>query len=487
MAPVLSRLELLPDELLLQVARQLEDGDLATCSRVSRKVRSIAQDILYRDIELEGHCFMSGAGKVALFLRTLIERPDLAQKVDTLQFLTSRRNVTGELKDHGVEFGEIRQLALNKVDELGYGKDHPWCRMMGVSINSAFGGLLLVLVPHLRGLTFGVYDNHHGLVSSEPFFAMYGTPAIIEPAVPMFRNLNSLGISADHLPILYLDMPHLTALTMDKVTTVQMCRLNGPGSLKGGFNLKELKLELVAQVADADLMDALQMSIADLLDAMGNPALTSFNTHIWSESFTHGHPSFDANFFIVKGLEKVAPSIQNIEIWIRHNCAHGDGEWILDHTKVPITNLKNFTSLKRLSLPYRFLALPSNEDSPDAENIDVAGLFPASLRTIELIYPYDTAVQFLREIVKKRDALPLLKKIGFVCSVDIAEPAELFWSTDMPEVKDAGICCDAVDHDTEEVHFLGHYVGIDSDDDEEEEDDDDLPELEELPEVEEMD
>ena len=192
-------------------------------------------------------------------------------------YRTVRKNFRKQYEDHAFDFAGLQELCLGKLKELGHGEGDPWHTMVKASIESGFAGLLLVLVPNLATLDLAIFDNHHGLFAYEPLVALFGSPVAVKVSMPTLRHLKHLSIPSVHLPLLACNLENLTKLEMDKVTTIQMSRLNGPNSLAGISKLKSLKLEAVVQLMEVDHVEACYIAFADLL-----AALVRIATHVKS-------------------------------------------------------------------------------------------------------------------------------------------------------------------------------------------------------------
>ncbi|KAF2114530.1 hypothetical protein BDV96DRAFT_688046 [Lophiotrema nucula] len=476
-----STLETLPDELLLNITSSLPTPGLKEFCLVSGKVRPIVQDVLYRDINVRGFGhYHPGVNRMMSLLGTLLSRPDLALKVDSLCFRTVRKNFRKQYEDHAFDFAGLQEMCLGRLKELGHGEGDPWHTMFKASIESAFAGLLLALVPNLATLDLAIFDNHHGLFAYEPLVALFGTPMPAKAALPTFRHLRHLSIPSVHLPLLALDLQNLTKLEMDKMTTIQMSRLNGPNSLAGASKLKKLKLEAVVQLMEVDHIEACYITFADLLAALGNPALTSLDVHFFSEACPHGSAKLDMSRFMQE-LESVSTSLEELKFWLRYDCMHGDCEWILDNVRAPATSLKHFTALKTLTLPDNFLFARSIECESIAE------IIPPNLEALEIIYPSAASMDLLKHLADERQSgkFAALDKVSLVCCDQYNLPAEYFWNHDVPNAREASFSVIAYCQEQDLYAPLGCGEDDASSDDDDDDDDDD--DLDELPDLEELD
>ena len=76
----------LPDELLLKIASHLEHADLYELSLSSRQIRAIAQDVIFQSpsVLVDQKSFFQVQSKIARLAETIVQRPDLARKVQHL-------------------------------------------------------------------------------------------------------------------------------------------------------------------------------------------------------------------------------------------------------------------------------------------------------------------------------------------------------------------------------------------------------------------
>lgn len=156
-------IERLPEELVLNIAYLLPDSatpsHLKNLSLVSRQFRPAAQEALHTTASLSSSCNCHPrVNAMARLLRTLLARVDLGAKVRTLRFRTVRKNVSEVYREQNFDLPAVRLQCLALLEKLGYRKAHPWWRSLENSIESAFGGVLLILVPNLTELDFWVCD-----------------------------------------------------------------------------------------------------------------------------------------------------------------------------------------------------------------------------------------------------------------------------------------------------------------------------------------
>ena len=135
----------LPIELCLQIAskfnlnRWYERRQLLRYALVSRKFAAAAQDTLFRDIPtLQNH-------KASCFLRTLLDRPDLALKVRSLTFVRFGDSFE---KIYGAE--RLQQKVRENLIALGLNKGEVWDEFVAGRVEMAYGLLLFSILKRLE-------------------------------------------------------------------------------------------------------------------------------------------------------------------------------------------------------------------------------------------------------------------------------------------------------------------------------------------------
>ena len=249
----------LPEELLLQIASQLPDSavpkHLKNLCLVSNKFRPAAQEALHSVAKLFVSCGCHPkVNTVVKLLRTLFDRPDLASKIRTLRFRTVRKNIAQLYTEQGFDLAALRVQCLSKLQELGYRKTHPWWCSINNSVESAFAGLLLILLPNLTHLDFWVKDHHRGPPSSECISGLFGSLTAPEAIRYGWKSLRHLTSGDTHFLKCEIDFEALTTLDLSTVSIGSVLRLNGPGSLQGTNNLRNLLLTTSIQFADRPLV-----------------------------------------------------------------------------------------------------------------------------------------------------------------------------------------------------------------------------------------
>ncbi|KAI8932835.1 hypothetical protein NX059_010318 [Plenodomus lindquistii] len=139
-------MEKLPTELLILVASHLNNSDLLSLSSISKRCSEAAQDILYRNVNLQPHPAETKAtlivGRISRFLSTICSKPYLAAKVHSLTWWPDSKD---------------RLLSM-----------HPDFANMGFDSSSDatilkewdIAAILLSRLPRLKHLSFSVGDKY---------------------------------------------------------------------------------------------------------------------------------------------------------------------------------------------------------------------------------------------------------------------------------------------------------------------------------------
>lgn len=155
----------LPDELILQIVSYIDNStQLCDLALTCHKIGLIAQEALYSSVilptpkrlkcvSLKGHC-----SRVLCFLRTLLDRPDLANKIQRLILVT----VDGHIECSNwckppyalgeCTFSQLltRLQPIIQQSDIGGSK---WLSHLNESYEPAFAGVILLLVPNLKELS----------------------------------------------------------------------------------------------------------------------------------------------------------------------------------------------------------------------------------------------------------------------------------------------------------------------------------------------
>ena len=442
------RLDQLPEELLLQVAFHLPDSTtpkhLKSLCLTSRKLRPIAQEALHTTAKLAICCgchFRVNA--LVKLLRTVLDRPDLASKVKILRFRAVRKCIEKLYLEQGFEFLEFRSRCMSRLEELGYQPNHPWWRSINNSIESAFGGLLLALLPSLTDLDFWIKDHQRGPPSSECISGLWGGMSPPQAIVNGWKNISHLVTGDTSILKCGIEFNKLTSLDLRTISIGTVLRLNGPGSLQGAENLKVLNLTASIQFADCPLVEKAEIEFSELLGALGCHALRDLKIVFINDGYHIGDDlttELNANYFFEQ-LHSVQKTLETLSITLEPTEDDGELEWLVDMCQHPAKSLRGFTILKSLIVPQPFIFTTRSENWDNEDYCQPKDL-PPNLEQLELLYPhedveewvegfldesyYATANEASTHLLATQESTSTFKRLILTCREDVGMGASYF-------------------------------------------------------------
>lgn len=435
----------LPEELLLQISFQLPDSatpkHLKNLCLVSNKFRPAAQEALHTTAKLSISCGCHPkVNAVVKFLRTLFDRPDLAPKVKTLRFRTVRKNIAKLYEEQSFDFENIRMRCLFKLKDLGYRESHPWIRSLNNSIESAFAGLMLILLPNLVHLDFWVKDHYRGPPSSECISGLFGTMSVPDAILSAWNSVQHLATGDTHTLKCGIGFNNLTSLDLKTISIGTVLRLNGPRSLQGTDKLRDLALTASIQFADRPIVEKAEVQFCDLLDALGCNHLSSLKIFLVNDSYhivgTDLMTQLDAGYFMDQ-LVSVQETLESLAITFELPDDEIELEWLLDMWKQPKESLKSFTALKRLLLPQTFLFHSGPDVWINGGQCCEAKNLPSTLESLEILYPNQDIAYWVTGFVQKSSeempSVPRLSQITLTCRDEVGMPSS-FFTTEVEEI-----------------------------------------------------
>jgi hypothetical protein len=394
-------LDQLPEELLLQVAFHLPDSatpkHLKNLCLTSRKLCYIAQEALHTTAKLSISCGCHPKlNAVVKLLRTLLDRPDLASKVKTLRFRAVRKRVDILYAKQGFELEELRETCVSKLEELGYKSTHPWWRSVNNYIESSFGGLLLTILPNLTDLDFWIKDHQRGPPSSECISGLWGGTSPPQAIVHGWKNISHLVTGDTSVLKCNIQFDKLTSLDLRTISIGTVLRLNGPGSLLGAENLKDLALTVSIQFADRPLVEKAEVEFSELLEALNCRALRSLKILFINDGYHIGDDlttELNAAYFLDQ-LCSLHETLESLSITLETTDDDGELEWLVDMCQHPSGSLRSFTALKSLVIPQPFL-FTARSANWNTENVCHPKDLPPNLEQLELMYPREDVEEWV--------------------------------------------------------------------------------------------
>ncbi len=438
----------LPEELLLRVAFSLpnsfEPKHLKNFCLASKQFRPAAQEALHRFILLGDwfdYNFLGNAINPAIkLLRTLIDRPDLATKVRFLVLRALQSDVSMIYAKLKFDLQALRSRCLRQLENLGCEKIHPWCRSLENSIESAFVGVLLVLLPNITHADLMIHYPERDLPCTENLSAWFGRACPPQSLLSGWKRLQNLAISDLNLLRCGINLENLTALRLKYITPIALLSLNGRACLEGTTNLQDLSLEVSADFLHDPAEYGCDVHLKELLEALDCKKLRELSILLQTEfSALMTNVSFEdmeAGYFLSQ-ISSVQDTLETLTIDFE-----GLTERRIDVLLSDIfasSSMKNFTSLKKLEIPTAFLLEPDTETSPlvmqgDDTKTCLPRNLPPMLESLVLLYPAKhvegwARIFFLDKNLKNNPCLPNFKDLVLSCHDEIGDPAEMF--TDM--------------------------------------------------------
>lgn len=443
-------LDQLPEELLLEIAFQLPDSatpkHLKNLSLTSRKLRPIAQEALHTTARLAISCGCHPkVNAVVKLLRTLLDRPDLASKVKTLRFRAVRKRVERLYAENGFELLAFRDRCISKLEELSYQSTHAWWRSINNCVESAFGGLLLALLPNLIDLDFWIKDHQRGPPSSECISGMWGSTAPPDAILHGWKNIQHLVTGDTSMLKCGIEFDKLSVLDLRTVSIGTALRLNGPGSLQGAENVTDLALTVSIQFADRPLVEKAEIEFSDLLDALACRALKSLRIQFINDGYHIGDDlstELNTGYFLGQ-LRSVQMTLEALLITLETTEDDGELDWLVDMCQHPTKSLKKFTSLKSLTIPQPFIFNGQTASWDTVDNCQPNEL-PPILGRLELLFPHESVEQWAQGFLSENfysasSPVPAwefvpgkrnLKKLVLTCREDVGNGIGTSYYTD---------------------------------------------------------
>ncbi|KAJ4290624.1 hypothetical protein N0V90_010842 [Kalmusia sp. IMI 367209] len=244
-----SRLQKLPDELLLSIARRLiNNSDLRQLSLVNRKLRHVAQEAFVKELSLPSHGIRD-------LIRTLFDRPDLCDKIVNVDLgnflLTGCPGQTLEIEKWS-HFGQCRELVdikyaglfdtiagTTEVEETSL-----WPRTHRFFLN-----MLILLCPNLKELSISL----PGSGREQPPRVLENEPHELLSLFPDF-SIKLLGLRLQALTILETDTHNFVRtpnVTLSPLS--QLMQLRIPSNTLSYMTYLDRKTDYIRQALPSNL------------------------------------------------------------------------------------------------------------------------------------------------------------------------------------------------------------------------------------------
>lgn len=425
MGSITSDIYTLPDEVLLDLAAYLQRDtchyqDLMNLALVSRKMASIAQEVIYQKVKIDSDAEYENGLNILCFLETILDRPELARKTKTLDLLLHGQHYNDEF------FREATSDTISRFAALFEKADQTWpsLRYIGVThlvlrlemrYATAYASLIIALLPNLTHLGFllnRVY-NFNDLPELDAKGFMYMFPSSTRLA--SFDSIQSLTISFQHIRLLNSGFPRLTSLVLYQLhlldwdlfedTLVNLDYVIG--------DLKQLTIHMETDFSGFVGDDPWKLAILYLSQRLRSVDIPQLVVDIeeWGD-----WPS------LIDGLQVGWSGTESLEIVAPHS----------PPDSISITSLDGFPRLRRLAMPYS--ALLSTADSlfvidpagQKVHNPRILDALPPSLEYLEITGCISTIQFWLECLLKEHKRFPSLAKV----MVETFKPVKLRFDID---------------------------------------------------------
>lgn len=401
-------LDQLPPEVLEIVTKYLDPGTLLVVAPVNSKLRAVAERQLYREIAIPRACDTSdGTGsrgylyhplsseRMNQLYRTLLARPDLADRVKQVTLSISSEKVSIEVPRESVFPG-----ALSSASNIT------------ISVNEE--DIAEALLQQLRLV------EHMNVLILKPYGLDFlpGIDSNIARATAMggLQKLKSLE----------WDGSDLDWTSIKNLSSLQHLHLIWPSAVSSNSASEETH----------DSLNSLHLSYSSSIFTRETrytaylgaflPHLTSLRSIRLEIDNTSSMEWFRAQngvegrlTLLLDCLAGVAAILKDLSITMADEQTDGWTSWI-DHI-LPST-FSDFSCLETLNVPYTFLFGPGNHGNVPT----IGGLLPASLRTLQVYCPSVVFLDMLNGLWCHRNELPALAVIEIECSNDGGDTYNIF-------------------------------------------------------------
>ena len=469
-------IETLPDEILLDIFRELEGSNQTLCnlSLTSQRFCGIAQEVLVTNIFLD--CGFSvddfhsenGKPRVLILIYTLHKRPDLAKKVNKLCFRTTlMRRWTSHGKQRICESyaGDPPELErvvfLEQCRKQLHGIRAPirpnkisgissWWRKICIRQQSTLLGVLLMLIPNLQKLDIETVKHHESLRNrpKRPMNDLFGiakftaVPSALPRLLPCLSNLTTLSIQGTYLPLLRVGFGRLKALEVsiwdlydDRRDRESLDQFQS-NPLPTFLALESLSIKSRWEALIRDTKESQYISrVISLLQCY---KIRLFTLSVKDE-LPEGLPLKSIHFqLLLNSLQSVANSLECLTVdWcpdIYESCLYDSRR----SPFYPMRSFEGFSSLRRLRVPQQALIRPYTDQRTS---------LPHGLAGLTIYGPNPHVIDLLKETGIHRTGLPHLLRITLHCLNCWGAPSYWFEQDLRPslgKLRTAGIAVDIV-------------------------------------------
>jgi len=456
--------ETLSNELLFQIFGYLsgETLDLAHLCRVSRRLRWVATDELYKTLE-------HGWYHTELLLRTLIENPHIAARVhmidmhafadeydddnsddyyrgssqpslENLMIYRQRQQLVGQcvqLLVRGPQEDFRSAVKQSLINGLGWGSD------------TSFAGMILAVLPQLQCLKIALYEHYDEVHTCQnPLRELYGLDPTHDflsqwSATPAFYdNIRQLDIPGGNFSFFtYFGFPQLASLTVNLAAReyhndfhAEPNRRRSPHDLIHDLRVRLNPFDMHTRRTSGapldELVDALHL---EQYSERSLGAVNKLELVLITEREHGGMPPISDLFrngsfeLLLSRFRDTSSSLVELRVDVEavrcctFTCLR-DG-----HLRFirPIVSLSHFHSLRRLEVVQEVIMDDTVRRHPHM-SIDFQGLLPPNLEKLTILYPDGRMVPWLNQLATASSAVPVMKEIELCCVSSYGRQASWF-------------------------------------------------------------
>ncbi|PZC92597.1 hypothetical protein A1F96_07623 [Pyrenophora tritici-repentis] len=435
----------LPEELLVNIIKSVEKYDLLNIVRTSKKLRRITEEMVYTRPALDkpySNYYFPITRRVFCFARTLICRPDLASRVQSLS-ITTESGYSSEyqnwLPDESLKaFEAIREVG--KTHACWATRVKNWIYRLRSGSSHACGGLIIASLPNLKTLTIEVLYKQISGFSPSPWDGsryernvmdcLFGRPTEQDTYLDLselrgLRKIENLEFFGSRLSTNWCILPSLQRLNIARDS---FCPSQHSWKVIGDFHTKRstvrsLYLDVPTYVTYRGEGNLRGTVSPQFISPENFPCLETLSILLTNIDYNGirdieilvepGHGYMDN---LISRLVSISASITTLDLEPFGNRGHT----FLDYLK-PITTLAAFSKLKILNITQDLLlghdfGLCSN-GAPHPASSHPFMLLPGTLRTLSIQHPTTRVFGWLDEFDKDvdSDAFPDFEGILLGC------------------------------------------------------------------------
>lgn len=421
----MSLLESLPTELWIHIAQFLE-GNASTLRSLTfsnRKLHAAATDILYRNIELRkeriGHA--KHQLRLVYLLRTLLERPELGEKIRSLHLSVAKANQVGKATVVDIvhqcdNFEGFTESCSRAVHNIGCLPSSAWAHGITRAWETALGGVLLALLPRLRDLHLTVFkDTTLSYTIRWPIQNLFGSAQMPGPMRASFGSLQRLDTHCNHLRLLSAGMKNLKSLAIDMADLVEddfEIFRSGVPTVNSPADVPNLEfLTVYCDTTDFVPGSPYARDLPALLSTVHVPKLKRLDIRFKSDNvFITRPPRFQQ---LIDNVKALAPTLEHLSIGLRGEYEYSNRTY---RQIKPWDALRDLELLKTLEAPWEAFVDRGNNRYLLPEHI--AYVLPDLVQSIRIVGPDKETLQWLETIAQLKHFdgfLQHLQTITLVC------------------------------------------------------------------------